>query len=642
MVFRPATPGFLTTLTATILLIVVSFSVPYFKTVYFLQATYNSNGINGLINFGTLGYCLVVNGNTTCTKPSIGYEFDPNTLLGNTTVLQIPDVVVKWITYALFLHVIALGLAAVSALFGLLAHVREFSMSCFSSCVSGAAAAVCLIAFIFDLVLFFVARARVRSIDGATAQIGSAIWLTLAAWVLLFISGCMFGVGRCCIGGRPRGPRPQKEPSNGYVGYPTAAAPAVDTAYAERMRMDAIKAEVDRKARQKASATAEVGLPAFEEYETRPLTSEDEPATAHIPYRDQPTPTNNRYGPAGAATGYVPSHALPATTPPRRQATQASQHSVNSRTGPSDSTGYPINSYSSTNYRPGDVVPTFPVNAAPVVYPPAPSPQPQRNNSARPASFSERDIYDSAGLVAASSTAQQSGPARGNDYLRPEHRHPGEAGYSHHTQDSSYYSAYSHQHQTSQFSQQPEYNSMNTGHDPTYRQPATYQGYSNASQPTYPPANYYDTQPNLSDATTHYPSRRTPAPANQTVSPTSSAQLALHAGYDQRPATTGPTGDLNFPGVPAPRNYTPPSALNTQINPMAPSSSAQGSHQWNPSRPSRSPTSPARLPGWREESETPQVESSSYRPPPDDAPPNYEESNPSSGYQGEKAIYRPS
>lgn len=75
MVIKPATPGFITTLTATILLAVVSFSVPYFKSVYFLQASYNGNGASGLINFGTLGYCLVVNGNTTCTKPSIGYEF---------------------------------------------------------------------------------------------------------------------------------------------------------------------------------------------------------------------------------------------------------------------------------------------------------------------------------------------------------------------------------------------------------------------------------------------------------------------------------------------------------------------------------------------------------------------------------------
>ena len=72
---RPATPGFLVTLTATILLAVVTFSVPYFKTVYFFQASLQTEGVDGSITFGTLGYCLHLKSNgTTCSKPSIGYE----------------------------------------------------------------------------------------------------------------------------------------------------------------------------------------------------------------------------------------------------------------------------------------------------------------------------------------------------------------------------------------------------------------------------------------------------------------------------------------------------------------------------------------------------------------------------------------
>lgn len=66
---------------ATIILIVVCFNVPYFKTVYFLRATYNSNGQGGYISLGTLGYCLNVNGDETCTKPSIGYEFSKSRVL---------------------------------------------------------------------------------------------------------------------------------------------------------------------------------------------------------------------------------------------------------------------------------------------------------------------------------------------------------------------------------------------------------------------------------------------------------------------------------------------------------------------------------------------------------------------------------
>ena len=71
---RPATPGFLVTLVATILLAVVSFSVPYFKSVYFLKASISQNGVNGSIIFGTLGYCVELSNGTYCSKPSVGYQ----------------------------------------------------------------------------------------------------------------------------------------------------------------------------------------------------------------------------------------------------------------------------------------------------------------------------------------------------------------------------------------------------------------------------------------------------------------------------------------------------------------------------------------------------------------------------------------
>jgi hypothetical protein len=83
MVLKPATPGFLVTLTATILLAVVSFNVPYFKSIYFLQATYSSGSSSGSIILGTMGYCVTVNGQQTCTKPSIGYEFGQSAVAHN-------------------------------------------------------------------------------------------------------------------------------------------------------------------------------------------------------------------------------------------------------------------------------------------------------------------------------------------------------------------------------------------------------------------------------------------------------------------------------------------------------------------------------------------------------------------------------
>jgi hypothetical protein len=229
------------------------------------------------------------------TKSSL----DINSLVGNDLPIQIPEVVVKWITYALVLHPVALVLAAISALFGLLAHVREMSMTCFSSCISGFAATVAFFAFIFDIVLFFVARSRMNSVSGGSATMGSAIWLTLVAWLLLFFSGCFYSIGRCCIRNRPSGfgqLRNNDTERNGYE---------------ERMRLDAVKAEADRKARQKQS---EVGLPVFNELQRddprKPLYAHVDGGNVydddHTPYRDDDAP-NVAHATANPAqhSGYV-------------------------------------------------------------------------------------------------------------------------------------------------------------------------------------------------------------------------------------------------------------------------------------------------------------------------------------------------
>ena len=133
-------------------------------------------------------------------------------------------------------------------------------MMTFSSCSSGIGAFIILLAFIFDLVFFFVAKARINDVGGS-AEIGNGLWLTLASWLMLFFSGCFFGFGRCCISKRPRGRRSTKNDknSNAEQGGGNAAqggnAPASNT---EAMRMEAIKAENERKAGQ-----VEQGLPAF-------------------------------------------------------------------------------------------------------------------------------------------------------------------------------------------------------------------------------------------------------------------------------------------------------------------------------------------------------------------------------------------
>ena len=168
------------------------------------------------------------------------------------------------------LHIVALILAAGSAVFGLLAHVREMSMACCSTCVSGFAAVVALLAFIFDIVLFFVAKARINSVG--SAQIGNAIWLTLAAWILLFFSGCFFTLGRCCIS--------RRKPRSGKDGLEAGDNDR------EQLRLDAVKAEAERKKKQKM---VEGGLPAFDEIQPLAARIEDDKVHLETPYKDNAT-----------------------------------------------------------------------------------------------------------------------------------------------------------------------------------------------------------------------------------------------------------------------------------------------------------------------------------------------------------------
>jgi hypothetical protein len=274
---------------------------------------------------------------------------DVNALVGDKIKFaQIPTIAVKWITYVLILHVVALGLAAISAVFGLLAHVREVAMTCCSSCISGFAAAAAMFAFIFDLVFFFLAKSRLNSVKGGSAEIGLGIWLTLAAWVLLFFSGCFYSIGRCCVGRRSRGG--SSKAAEKYL--PSYNNNGQD----ETMRLQAVKAEADRKM---LAQRQEGGLPAFHEYdhakpaEVQPLTARIDGDEVYVdePHNDQqpaqqfqggyaPAPAGNRTvdqynnvrrqpSAVSAQTTYPPqpqqSQFQPPNAPPVRQASGHAQ-----------------------------------------------------------------------------------------------------------------------------------------------------------------------------------------------------------------------------------------------------------------------------------------------------------------------------
>ena len=217
-------------------------------------------------------------------------------------------------------------------------------MTCFSSCTAGVGAAITLLAFIFDLALFFLAKSRLNAVEGGRATMGNAIWLTLAAWILLFFSGCFYGIGRCCIRRRPRDmARSDRE---GWV-----PAQSTGTTYEEQMRLDAVKAEADRKARLKQG---EIGLPAFAEHDpTQPLTADhDDDAQPAVPYRDA-----TGYAAAPPGTRAVDDYYNNAY-PPRRQATALSDRT--------QQTGY-IHSQQTSNYAPSVYTGAAAVSTGPAV-----------------------------------------------------------------------------------------------------------------------------------------------------------------------------------------------------------------------------------------------------------------------------------
>lgn len=122
--------------------------------------------------------------------------------------------------------------------------------------------------------MFYIAKGRIDNVSGASASIGMAVWLTLAAWLLCGFAGCAYGVGRCCVGSRRESKREQ-DPKQGYGDYYRAPSGGPDA-----MRMDAIR---DEQVRQK-----EQGLPSFASYERTPLTNDEDKYQADDPAHNMP------------------------------------------------------------------------------------------------------------------------------------------------------------------------------------------------------------------------------------------------------------------------------------------------------------------------------------------------------------------
>ncbi|GAA5892768.1 Rim9p [Sporobolomyces salmoneus] len=254
MGIRPATPGTIVVLAATVLLILVSVSTPLLKSIYFLEANLSSGNYLGTVRLGAWGYCV----GGTCTSPKLGYSLNVAELLDiDGRISGISNSVLKWITYLMVLHPIAAAFGVVSVIFGLLAHMRGFAGTALTTCFASFAATFSLLAFVFDIAVFVIAKQRIESSSvGGSASLGPAVWMTLAAMILFGLSGCFFGCGACVI----RKQRAGREASE-------KNRPLPDVEYGSKLRGDALAAHERDKSYAAQQSRHEGVLPAFTEHE---------------------------------------------------------------------------------------------------------------------------------------------------------------------------------------------------------------------------------------------------------------------------------------------------------------------------------------------------------------------------------------
>lgn len=229
--------GLASVVVATGLLGMVAFDVPYFKSIYFLRidlgdgtaTTASANQANPFVDLGALGFCtdLKDSNGLQCSPPHIGYSlsglaFSPyngicqmltsrseaSQFLGGTLPPALKTAVVtvsSALTKVLVLHIVAFGIALVSLAFALLAFIGVPIVERCSTCFCGFASAAAFAVFVFDIAFFEIIKLRVNQ-EGhpGTAIMGNAVYLTLLAWLFLFVTPIMFFIGRCCACCRSR------------------------------------------------------------------------------------------------------------------------------------------------------------------------------------------------------------------------------------------------------------------------------------------------------------------------------------------------------------------------------------------------------------------------------------------------------
>ncbi|KAF7321195.1 hypothetical protein HMN09_00208000 [Mycena chlorophos] len=203
--------GVATVAAGTALLGMVAFSVPEFKSIYFLRIDLSNSTVTTAVNqtapfvdLGVLGFCTdLQNGQgLQCSPAKIGYNLsDASQFISGPLPAGLSssvNTVASGLTKVLVLHIVAFGISLLSFAFALLAFFGAPIADCCSSCFCGFAGSAAFAVFIFDIAFFELIKKRVQDVGNAGAAVmGNALYLTLFAWLLLFITPIMFLLGRC-------------------------------------------------------------------------------------------------------------------------------------------------------------------------------------------------------------------------------------------------------------------------------------------------------------------------------------------------------------------------------------------------------------------------------------------------------------
>jgi len=164
-------------LVASILLLISTISAPVINSISFLKVHTPA----GRQTFGALGYCSTSN---TCSKSHIGYDIAA--IISSSSGTTYKNGALENLTKALVLHPVATGVAFIAFLIAAGSHCVGFL---FASIIAAIAWVITLVLVVIDFSLFGAAKVHINNdITNASASYGVAVWLTLAAFIVLFFA----------------------------------------------------------------------------------------------------------------------------------------------------------------------------------------------------------------------------------------------------------------------------------------------------------------------------------------------------------------------------------------------------------------------------------------------------------------------